>query len=343
MFDVEASTIEIKYISVVITCHQRKEFLIEAIDSVLNQSISKTKYEILLVIDFVDKEIEDYCRKSGVIIIYDPRIGIGVKMAIGIEKAKGEIICFLNDDDKFLPRKLELILKYFKSYPEIAYLHNNYLSIDKFSHSLNRIRISDLDRVQLIDNSAPKNWIVQGFKNNLMFNDSCICIRRDSFLQHIELLTNIYGNQDNILFYLGLNSGRKLMFIPEKLTLFRVHETNTSNEKNLTNYSKLLNRRILSLINTLTYLEDKKPVCKILDFLYSDAKSQIMQYEILNRKDKKHLNYNLVNSSIQCKKLRLVYTRNRLLIQLLYIFSLHFPGITKKLLWNRIEKSSNKF
>jgi cellulose synthase/poly-beta-1,6-N-acetylglucosamine synthase-like glycosyltransferase len=41
------------YISVIITAHDRKEFLKEAINSVINQTLDKSFYEFIVVIIFI--------------------------------------------------------------------------------------------------------------------------------------------------------------------------------------------------------------------------------------------------------------------------------------------------
>ena len=68
-------------ISVVITCHTRKQFLREAINSAIHQTFPRKDYEIIVVADFHDEEIEKYCKDYNVIFKYDDRQGIGAKMA----------------------------------------------------------------------------------------------------------------------------------------------------------------------------------------------------------------------------------------------------------------------
>ncbi|MGC9126572.1 MAG: glycosyltransferase, partial [Thermoplasmata archaeon] len=54
------------YISVIITAHNRKEFLKEAIQSALNQTLERSNYEILVIKNFKDEEIDRIIEQNGI-------------------------------------------------------------------------------------------------------------------------------------------------------------------------------------------------------------------------------------------------------------------------------------
>jgi len=98
------------YISVIIPVTDRIQFVSEAINSSLNQSLERTKYEILVVtnIDLPQRAMDN------VKIIRSKNKWLGPKVVEGINEAKGEIICLLDDDDLYLPNKLEVVYNAFK-------------------------------------------------------------------------------------------------------------------------------------------------------------------------------------------------------------------------------------
>ncbi|ACP54591.1 glycosyltransferase family 2 protein [Saccharolobus islandicus] len=53
------------YISVIITAYNRKQFLLDAIKSALNQTLNRTEYEILVAKNFKDDNIDNYLYKNG--------------------------------------------------------------------------------------------------------------------------------------------------------------------------------------------------------------------------------------------------------------------------------------
>jgi glycosyltransferase involved in cell wall biosynthesis len=60
-------------ISVIISAYNRKEFLKNAIRSVYNQLLDKGLYEVVVVKNFEDKDIDDYIAKLGyknIVILY---------------------------------------------------------------------------------------------------------------------------------------------------------------------------------------------------------------------------------------------------------------------------------
>lgn len=106
-------------ISVVIPTKNRKEELKRAIKSVLTQDFED--YEIIVVDDGngegeeVIKEFKDerirYFKTEG-------NKGASHSRNIGIEKSKGSIISFLDDDDEFLPERLKTTMEVFSSLSE---------------------------------------------------------------------------------------------------------------------------------------------------------------------------------------------------------------------------------
>ncbi|SMD72695.1 UDP-Glc:alpha-D-GlcNAc-diphosphoundecaprenol beta-1,3-glucosyltransferase WfgD [Bacillus mobilis] len=96
-------------ISVVIPTKGRPELLKRAIDSVLKQSFEQ--FEIIIVIDGEDpttiKMLAEYKDTRLKKIINTTPQGGGEARNIGVRHAEGKWIAFLDDDDEFLPGKLE--------------------------------------------------------------------------------------------------------------------------------------------------------------------------------------------------------------------------------------------
>lgn len=100
-----------KMVSVVIPTHNRADLLPRAIESVLNQTYSNL--EVIVVsdgsIDNTEEVIKKYSIKDSRVrfIAYSPARGGNVARNTGIEASQGDYIAFLDDDDEWLPRKLE--------------------------------------------------------------------------------------------------------------------------------------------------------------------------------------------------------------------------------------------
>ncbi|WP_338100432.1 glycosyltransferase, partial [Metallosphaera sedula] len=73
------------FISVIITAHNRKEYLMQAVDSALNQTLPKTEYEVIVVKNFEDYDEE--LEKKGVKSIVTSEKELGEKIVIGTKEA----------------------------------------------------------------------------------------------------------------------------------------------------------------------------------------------------------------------------------------------------------------
>jgi len=102
-------------ISVIITTFNYENYIERAIRSVLDQSLSKRSYEIIVVndasTDRTKKILENYEEDVRVINL-DKNVGLAAARNIGIKKAKGQFIVFLDADD-YMHRDLLLIQKTF--------------------------------------------------------------------------------------------------------------------------------------------------------------------------------------------------------------------------------------
>ena len=96
-------------VSVIITTHNRQELLSRAIESVLLQSYQNI--ECIVVDDASEDGTKEYCESiesiNYVRISKDESKGGNYARNLGIKNALGEYIAFLDDDDYWLPEKIE--------------------------------------------------------------------------------------------------------------------------------------------------------------------------------------------------------------------------------------------
>lgn len=107
-------------VSIIITTYKRATMLQRAIDSVLNQTYENIE---VIVVDDNDNDteyrkqteniMEKYKNNSKVKYIkHDKNMNGAVARNTGLKHSKGEVICFLDDDDWYLPEKIEKQLNY---------------------------------------------------------------------------------------------------------------------------------------------------------------------------------------------------------------------------------------
>ena len=99
-------------VSAIITTHNRKDILKRAIDSVFNQTYSPI--ELIVVDDGSDDGTSQLCEDTRITYLYiPPQDGRGGNYArnLGIKASKGFYCAFLDDDDAWLPTKIEAQVK----------------------------------------------------------------------------------------------------------------------------------------------------------------------------------------------------------------------------------------
>lgn len=106
--------------SVIIAVYNTGRYLDDSIGSLLNQTINFTNIQIILVNDGSSDNSEEIClnyqQKYNKSIIYVKIKHSGVSRArnIGLEYAKGELINFLDADDKWDPQALMYVSMFLK-------------------------------------------------------------------------------------------------------------------------------------------------------------------------------------------------------------------------------------
>jgi glycosyltransferase involved in cell wall biosynthesis len=230
------------YISVIITVYNRKEFLLDAFNSAVNQTLDRSKYEIIVTKNFVDKKIDNYIKKNGGKLVFFKKGGIGAQMADALRYAKGEVICFLDDDDLFDKEKLEVVYNLFKDNNKIVYYRHNFNAIDKNKNIINDFKYGLADK-KLYFNWKDKSQVYKFILSNLYFNSSTTSIRKAILLKEIKNLVELNYNPDDFLAYLSLTSKLYLFIDTKVLSEYRIHLKNISRTDKYKRYT--YSKRIL--------------------------------------------------------------------------------------------------
>jgi len=118
-------------VSILITNYNYVRFLGQAIDSALNQSWKKL--EVIVVDDGSTDGSRDLIRSYGdrVIPVFKENGGQGSAFNAGFAASRGEIICFLDADDVFLPHKVERLVKAWRRTPSAGLMYHQLSFIDQ--------------------------------------------------------------------------------------------------------------------------------------------------------------------------------------------------------------------
>ncbi len=213
-------------ISVVITAYNGEKFIKEAVDSVLNQTFND--YEIIVVDDGSSDKTQSILKeyKNKIRYFYQNNAGTASARNCGIREAKGEYIAFLDQDDIYLPNKIEKCLDYFRLHKECGLVYS-----DMF--------VADQDGKAIYNWLTTKKYFSEGYiYENLLrecfFCPSAAVIRRDILVAVGGFDKEIRGTEDYDL-WLRIARHHKIGLVKEPLVKWRSHDSNTSRNMLLMN------------------------------------------------------------------------------------------------------------
>lgn len=205
-------------ISVIIQAYNRREFLLDAVKSVLEQTLPKNKYEIIVIKNFKDEKIDNFLDENKILNLYSPHKEQGKKILEAIEYSKYNYIALLDDDDLYDTKKLETVYKYIKE-NKYGYIRHRY---KEFIKDPIKDKAIDTKKIKSIEiHEYPYNF--GELKNKGAFICSSTIIFRKEILKNYESsFKDITFAPDAFIFLAALNEKVRILLLPHVLTYRRI-------------------------------------------------------------------------------------------------------------------------
>jgi glycosyltransferase involved in cell wall biosynthesis len=106
-------------VSVIIPAYNRGWIIRDAIDSALNQKVFR-EFEVIVVDDGSIDDTPEILRsyQDRIMVLNQSNRGVSAARNKGVDAASGELIAFLDSDDKWLPQKLLVQVDFFSQHPD---------------------------------------------------------------------------------------------------------------------------------------------------------------------------------------------------------------------------------
>ncbi len=133
---------DLPLVSVVIPVFNSEKYLVESIESIINQTYSNL--EILIIDDLSTddswKIIEEYGKIDARIVPVKNKVNLNSAATrnVGIKKAHGKYICLHDSDDVSEPDRIQKQVNYLESHPDVHALGSNMLIIDCYSNIIGK-------------------------------------------------------------------------------------------------------------------------------------------------------------------------------------------------------------
>jgi glycosyltransferase involved in cell wall biosynthesis len=214
-------------VSVIIPCLNRETLVGEAIESAVNQTYQNL--EIIVVndgsTDGTENVVLSYTKKTTKVRYFKHEVNKGIPAARnnGIQNSLGEYVAFLDSDDTWLPKKIEMQLAIFSQHSEkeLGVVWSDAYYTDKLGNTTTSgVKVPDdlasLSAQELLRKLFLGNFVLAGTS----------MIRRSCFDKLGLLDERIKGGGDDYDLWIRLAPHYKFVYLPNPLAVVQLHEEN---------------------------------------------------------------------------------------------------------------------
>jgi len=153
-----------KLVSIIMPTYNNAAYLIEAVNSCLNQTYKNIELVIVddgstdstpKLIDYINK------KNKNVYIYHKDNGGPSSAMNYAIDKCKGEIICFAASDDIQLPNKVKIIVE---SLEDVDFCYSGYYHANVYGQAVEEVHPKPLTKENIKNNDCMSGGALAGYK-----------------------------------------------------------------------------------------------------------------------------------------------------------------------------------
>jgi glycosyltransferase involved in cell wall biosynthesis len=209
-------------VSAVITTYNYAEFIREAIESVLAQTLQPD--EIVVIddgsTDATPSIVAEYAAR-GVRYVRQENAGAAAARNRGLQEARGEFIAYLDADDIWLPGKLAAQVRFLRGRPDAVAVSGSYI----WWHVRDNLRWQEVVRELDRERMARELTV-----SNVVGNPSMALIRRAALEQAGPFNTELHWGQDWEMFIRLARLG-VIGMLPQPMIIYRWHDQSLSNDR----------------------------------------------------------------------------------------------------------------
>ncbi len=245
------------YVSVLIDTYNHERFIEQAITSVLEQDMSMSDVEIVVVDDGSTDRTPEIVRKfePRVRLVRKPNGGQASAFNTGIPECHGEIIAFLDGDDWWAPEKLRRVVETMEGEPEVGIVGHGYaFAFPDGRRQLHVLREGFRFRANTLEGALLLR--VRG----AFLGTSRIAIRASVLQQVLPVPETITIQADEYLSTVAAALS-EVRILPEPLFYYRMHDSNAY--QILKTDLQRLRRKQKVLAELARHLDEKLPLCGV--------------------------------------------------------------------------------
>jgi glycosyltransferase involved in cell wall biosynthesis len=230
-------------VSIVMPVHNGARYLRDAIDSALTQDYAAR--ELVIVDDGSTDETPAILDSFGarIVAIRQPNSGAAAARNVAIGRARGELIAFLDADDLWLPHKLSTQVQYLQTHPEIDLVASHW-KVQVDDRPVTDIGHSVESATPTSGLTAASDWIYNELLMDCVVHTTTVVMRR-RLIDRVGLFDLDLRRGQDYDYWLRASRVTPIHRLPEALSVYRLHETNSTWRPQPVNYAATILERAL--------------------------------------------------------------------------------------------------
>lgn len=276
------------FFSILIATYNRPTYIGKCLRSVLENDFKD--FEVIISddhsqkIDEIKTAIHSYLNLPNINFIYQPQnLGFHGNYNFLIDNAKGKFLILVDDDDKLKPDALRKLKEYIDKNPQYDLYGFGYEVIDEDDNFYCSYCPPKYFEISLEKPKFVRNLFFSDVLPFQVFHSCAICFKRE-IGQEIKRKKEASIGADMVFLFESINSGKKMLVIPE--VLFSYRKVIKGDKKEYFNWTGPAITNILArkdiLYNTL-YQSNLKPIVANLIFSDSYLKRYLFDPIIFNK------------------------------------------------------------
>ncbi len=233
-------------ITAIIPLYNGGEFIEEALDSVLTQTLPPAK---IVVVDDGSTDngpdiVKQMACQRNIFLIHKQNGGQSSARNLGVAQARTPLIALLDQDDVWYPHHLEELVKPFREtrYPEVGWVYSNLDEVDRDGRMVTRSCLDQKPEIQ-----HPKRSLVGCLTTDMFVLPTSSLISRRAFEAAGGFDERLVGYEDDDLFLRMFRLGYDNVYINKALSRWRIFSDSASHSLRMGRSRMIYLRKLIEM------------------------------------------------------------------------------------------------
>lgn len=206
----------------------RRSFVSAALKSLSGQTLDRDLFETIVVSDTPLPAAGDLLKDIGAKLLHNTSGHMGKMVIEALNIARGDVICFLDDDDEFEPNRLSRVYCLLSRVDGPVLYYNQRVLIDELGRRITHEKLKFLEGELQEGMRVIPPGSVKHITDHSYFNSSSIAISRHIASGHLDVLGRLQNGLDMFMLTAAISDSATFLLDSEKLTRYRLHRAQLS-------------------------------------------------------------------------------------------------------------------